>query len=110
MSGMNKRNTFWPCIIPQKGGPKPCHTQSSTRGNASRRGRSPGTVGGTSADRSSLSSVHALPDRLLAIAPGAILFITDYRLGHGLLPAWRWLGYRVAVEIDHALWSPALRS
>jgi hypothetical protein len=31
---MNKRNTFWPCIIPQKGEPKPCYTQSSTRRNS----------------------------------------------------------------------------
>ena len=30
---MNKRNTFWPCIIPQKGEPKPCHIQSLTPGN-----------------------------------------------------------------------------
>src|SRR5262249_18167940 len=31
---MNKRNTFWPCIISQNGEPKPCSTQFSMRGNS----------------------------------------------------------------------------
>jgi hypothetical protein len=40
----------------------------------------------------------------------AALLIADYRLGHGLPHAGRWLGYCVTIEIDHDSWSPALQS